>query len=122
MWSEREARSDPAASLRLALTDARFDVLTGRFDDVVVGFAVMREDRLADGSRLGVIEDIVVTPEARGVGVGEALIDAVIGAARQRGCVGVDALVLPGNRASKNFFETAGLTARAIVVHRALTD
>lgn len=122
VWAGREARLDPEVSLGLALADARFDVLAGRFDDVVVGFVVMREDRLADGSPLGVIEDIVVTPEARGVGVGEALIDAAIDAARLRGCVGVDALVLPGNRASKNFFETAGLTARAIVVHRALTD
>jgi hypothetical protein len=37
-----------------------------------------------------------------------------------RGCVGVDGLALPGNRATKNFFETFGLVARAIVVHRRL--
>jgi hypothetical protein len=32
----------------------------------------------------------------------------------------VDALVLPGHREGKNFFERFGLTARAIVVHREL--
>ena len=39
---------------------------------------------------------------------------------RSRGCVGIDAVALPGDRHTKNFFETFGLTARAIVVHRNL--
>ena len=38
--------------------------------------------------------------------------------AHEAGAVGIDALALPGDRATKNFFETAGLTARAILVHR----
>jgi len=37
-----------------------------------------------------------------------------------RGCRGVDSLALPGERATKNFFERYGLTARAIIVHRPL--
>jgi hypothetical protein len=37
-----------------------------------------------------------------------------------RGCVGIDALALPGHRAAKNFFEESGFTARAIVMHRSL--
>ena len=36
------------------------------------------------------------------------------------GAIGVDALALPGDRATKNFFETFGLKARAIVVHLSL--
>ena len=32
-------------------------------------------------------------------------------------CVGIDALVLPGHRAAKNFFEESGFTARALVMH-----
>ena len=35
-----------------------------------------------------------------------------------RGCFGVDSLALPGDRHTKNFFESFGLVARAIVVHR----
>ena len=46
--------------------------------------------------------------------------DAVLAWAGEQGCVGVDALALPGDRATKNFFETFGLVARAIVVHRDL--
>jgi len=48
------------------------------------------------------------------------LLDYVIEWATERHCVGVDSLVLPGNRETKNFFESFGLVARAIVVHRAL--
>lgn len=43
-----------------------------------------------------------------------------MGRATAAGCLGIDALALPGNRETKNFFEASGLTARAIVVHRSL--
>jgi hypothetical protein len=39
---------------------------------------------------------------------------------REQACVGIDALALPGNRATKNFFEMLGFTARALVVHKVL--
>ena len=42
--------------------------------------------------------------------------------ATAQGCFGIDALALPGNRATKNFFERYGLTARAIIVHKRLGD
>lgn len=95
-------------------------VLVGTIDDVVVGYAIVRGDVLADGGTLAVVSDVYVEPEARGVGVGEALLDACLAWAAERGCVGVDSVALPGMRASKNFFEAAGLVARAIVVHRKL--
>jgi hypothetical protein len=48
------------------------------------------------------------------------LLDAVIAWATGRKCIGIDSLALPGNRETKNFFESFGLVARAIVVHRPL--
>ena len=45
----------------------------GTIDDFVVGYAAGRIEQLPDGERLGVIEDLFVEPEARSVGVGEAL-------------------------------------------------
>lgn len=95
-------------------------VLAGTLDDVVVGYAVVRVDALADGGELAVLSDVYVEPEARGVAVGEALLDAAIDWARARGCFGIDSVALPGMRATKNFFEAAGLVARAIVVHKRL--
>jgi len=90
----------------------------GTLDDVVVGYAIARLDELADGGRLAVLTDVYVRPEARGVGVGELLLDAALAWATDAGAVGIDSVALPGMRDSKNFFESAGMVARAITVHR----
>ena len=95
-------------------------VLAGTIDDVVVGYAIAHAEELADGGVVAVLTDVYVEPDARGVGVGESLLDATIAWARERGCIGIDSVALPGMRESKNFFEAAGLVARAIVVHRSL--
>ena len=66
------------------------------------------------------VSDLYTDPGARELGIGEAMMDELIGWCRQRGCFGVDSLALPGDRHTKNFFESFGLVARAIVVHRPL--
>ena len=95
-------------------------VLAGTIDGVVVGYARVLARELAEGGELAVLTDIYVEPDARGVGVGETLLTAAVGWARRRGCIGIDSVALPGMRESKNFFESAGMVARAIIVHRAL--
>jgi GNAT superfamily N-acetyltransferase len=121
MWRKREARPVPVAeSLAAALDSPDHLVLAGTIDDAIVGYAAVHLERLRDGDRLGVVTDIYVEPGARAVGVGEALMDSVLAWCRSQGCIGVDSLALPGNRETKNFFESFGLVARAIVVHRSL--
>jgi ribosomal protein S18 acetylase RimI-like enzyme len=120
VWSRRDARRDPATSLAEALVDPEQFVVAGLLDDVVMGYAVLRVEQLADGGLLAVVDDLYVEPEGRGVGLGEVMMDLLVAHATKRGCFGIDAMALPGNRATKNFFETFGLTARAIVVHRTL--
>ena len=120
VWSRTLARRDPAASLVKAMADPDQVVVTGLLDDTIVGYAVLRIARLDDGGLLAVVDDLYVEPEARGVGLGEAIMNVLVAHATKRGCFGIDALALPGNRATKNFFETFGLTARALVVHRPL--
>lgn len=122
VWSQREARAVPAAaSLGESVADPDRLVVVGTIDGVVVGFAAAHTEALRNGELLGVVTDIYTEPDARGVGVGEAMINEVLDWCRERGCSGVDALALPGNRSTKNFFETFGFTARAIIVHRSLT-
>jgi ribosomal protein S18 acetylase RimI-like enzyme len=121
LWARREARAEPLdATLAADLANPDACVLVGTIDDVVVGYAVAVIERLHDGSSLARVTDLYAQPEAREVGVGEQLLDAVIEWATERRCAGVDSLVLPGNRETKNFFESFGLVARAIVVHRPL--
>lgn len=123
VWARRDARQEPLeASLAAAVADEDQFVVVGTFDGSVLGYAATRLQPLNDGALLGVIDDVFVEPGGRGVGVGEAMLDAVLAWCRDRGCLGVDALALPGNRATKNFFESFGLVARAIVVHRSLSE
>ena len=95
-------------------------MLVGEIDGAVVGYARARLDRLSTGDLHADLTDLYVEPDAREVGVGEALLDAVIGWATAQGCTGIDSVALPGMRDTKNFFESAGMVARAIVVHRKL--
>jgi GNAT superfamily N-acetyltransferase len=97
-------------------------VLAGTLDGYPVGYLRAHVEALADGRRLGVIEEVYVEPDARGVGVGEALVAAALAWCRGHDCAGVDAPALPGDREAKNFFETHGFSARLLVMHRAVGD
>jgi ribosomal protein S18 acetylase RimI-like enzyme len=121
VWAVRETRPAPfELSLRESITDPDKIVFVGTIDDVVVGYVAVRAEHLRSGDALGVIEDLHVLPDAREVGVGEALVGVVLPWCEARDCVGVDALALPGNRATKNFFESFGFKARLLTVHRPL--
>jgi GNAT superfamily N-acetyltransferase len=121
VWARRERRGDPLdESLRASILAPDQEVAVGLLDGIPVGFGAVRIELLADGTRLGIVDDIYVDPGCRSVGVGEVLMNHLLEWCRERGCFGVDSLALPGDRATKNFFESFGLVARAIVVHRPL--
>jgi GNAT superfamily N-acetyltransferase len=121
LWFRRERRQgDPRAEVSTALGSADHEIVVGTLDDTVVGYGLVRTERLGDGGLLGVIDDIYVDAGARAVGVGEAMMNHMIEWCRRQGCFGVDSLALPGDRHTKNFFESFGLVARAIIVHRPL--
>jgi len=121
LWAAREALAEPFAATYWALME-RDDalVVVGTVDETVIGFGVVTLERLRNGETLGVITDLFVEPDARSIGVGEAMADDLVAFCATRGCTGIDALALPGHRSAKNFFEGSGFTARALVMHRAL--
>jgi GNAT superfamily N-acetyltransferase len=121
LWSAREALAEPFEDTYGALI-ARDDalVVVGTVDETVIGFGAVALERLRTGETLGIVTDLFVEPDARAVGVGEAMAGDLVAFCTARGCVGVDTLALPGHRAAKNFFEESGFTARAIVMHRIL--
>jgi GNAT superfamily N-acetyltransferase len=114
----QSGRSHPvAASFAAELDDPTRGLWTGTIDATVVGYAAGRVDALRDGTCVGAITDLYVEPETRAVGVGEAMMDQLLSWFAERGCLGVDAMALPGHRATKNFFEESGFTARLLVMH-----
>jgi ribosomal protein S18 acetylase RimI-like enzyme len=123
VWAIRDARPEPVeATLMAAIDDPGMLVVVGEISGTVVGYGVTRVEELRDGSRLAVIDDIYVHPEARSVSVGEAMVNLIVPWSTKRGCRGIDGLALPGNRDTKNFFETFGFKARAIIVHRPIDE
>jgi GNAT superfamily N-acetyltransferase len=121
VWSRREARQEPVERSFDAQFDGDNAVWLASWDGAPIGYAVAGVEALADGTTIGAIHDLYVEAEAREVGVGEALMAEVVAWCGERGCVGIDGWALPGDRETKNFFETFGFTARGIVVHHRLT-
>ena len=122
VWSRHAARVPPyEAELARQLADPDHHVLVGTVDDTVMGYGVARVEPLHDGGRLGVVTDLYTEPGCRELGIGEITMQTLIDWCAERGCFGVDSLALPGDRHTKNFFESFGLVARAIVVHRSLS-
>ena len=123
LFLAREACVEPLADRLAAAMDGEDGVaIVGTYDEVVFGYAVATVETLADGRRLGILEDLAVDPEARSSGIGEAIMNLVLDELHRRGCVGVDSRALPGDRETKNFFESFGLKARLLVVHRSFAE
>ena len=95
-------------------------VVVGTLDDAVVGFVLADLTTSQRCGRVATIVALWVTPEARGVGVGEAMMNETVMWAQERGCSELDAEALPGDRGTKNFFESHGMVARKISVSRLL--
>jgi ribosomal protein S18 acetylase RimI-like enzyme len=116
------AREAPVSSwagrIRGAIEQDDAVVVVGAYDGVVLGYGVAMIEQLPDGRLLGVLEELTVEPEARGSGIGEAMMDLVLVQLQAAGCIGVDSRALPGDRETKNFFESYGLKARLLTVHR----
>ena len=121
LWLRREAWPEPLMeAYATLLADDAARVVVGTIDDVVVGYGVVVIETLRSGARLGVVTDLFVEEPARAVGVGECVAVALVEHCIELGCIGVDALALPGHRDAKNFFERNGFTARALTMHRRL--
>lgn len=104
----------PPVGDRWPLAVAGDGLFIAHIDEVVVGYMI---------SELGAdhivrIEQVWVTPEARELGFGDALLAAAIDAGRSRGAVAVEGQALPGDRHTKNLYERAGIVARLITTFR----
>jgi len=112
------AALDPAA-LVATWSGAGHRLVVGEFDGAVVG--VGAGTVLGSSPRaVGRVECCYVEPAARGVGVGSALLTALVSWFAGEGCKGVDAVALPGDRLVKQRLEAAGFKARLLVLHRPL--
>lgn len=123
IWALTDGLDEPFdRALAAAIDGDESWFFLGLIDGVPVGFIwATLEDMLerAGGSRIGRMRLIYTQPEARGVGVGDAMLEHLLGVLRPLGIAHFDAPVGPGQRVTKNFFEAHGFAARSIIMHHA---
>ena len=100
------------------LVDGRDTVLfVARVDDRIVGSLTLAFYRIPTGLKAW-IEDVVVDDEARGRGVGAALNDAALDAARRRGAKDVSLTSRPSREAANRLYQRIGFERRDTNVYR----
>lgn len=114
-WLAGSTTSTPATWAERVAGAGEWWVAVGTIDGVVVGYCAARR---AGG--VATIDHLFVLEGARGVGVGEALIEEALAWASDLGASVLEATALPGDRETKNLFERFGMKARAITVSRRL--
>jgi ribosomal protein S18 acetylase RimI-like enzyme len=109
-----------ADSIRMA-TAAGLVVVADR-DGAVVGFAMAHQelDGLQRDVALGVIDAMYVHPDARGRGLGRALLEAAEAALARRGADHVALEVLTANTRAHRFYTEAGYTERRRTLEKPL--
>ena len=122
IWPHADGLDDPVEHSLLSLLqlDSATPVV-GEIDGVAVGFLIAIEEALLEplaDRYIGVVRFIFTDHEARGVGVGGAMLDVAMERLEGRGVDLFDARVSPGHRLAKNFFESNGFKARSITLHR----
>jgi ribosomal protein S18 acetylase RimI-like enzyme len=87
-----------------------------RDGEEAVGFATLDwKWSSLKGARIGYLEDIYVTPEARGRGIADALIEVCAERCRERGAPAMEWLTAPDNHRAQAVYDRTGAVAETLV-------
>ena len=109
-----EVRFDPAELDRhLFGPRPMAEVAIGEVDGTAQGFALFFHNFSTFEGKPGIdLEDLFVSPAARGAGLGKALLTHLAALAVERGCARLEWSVLDWNEPSIKFYESLGAIAR----------
>lgn len=102
------------------LSDPQCVVYVADLAGHAIGFLVAQDRIDPVRGRVCDVERVFVDERAREIGCGDALLARALDEARERACSFIEGEALPGDRATKNLYERAGITARRIVVSKGL--
>jgi GNAT superfamily N-acetyltransferase len=90
-------------------TNPKAEALIAEVDGAAVGFALFFHTFSTWTGRQGIwLEDLYVTPDARGSGAGKALVSAIAGICLDRGCPRFEWWVLDWNEPAIGFYRSIG--------------
>jgi GNAT superfamily N-acetyltransferase len=116
--AEYEREPDAVVATERMMDEALFgatpkaEALIADVDGVAVGFALFFHTFSTWTGRQGIwLEDLYVTPDARGSGAGKALVRAIAGICLDRGCPRFEWWVLDWNEPAIGFYRSIGAEA-----------
>jgi GNAT superfamily N-acetyltransferase len=96
-------------------------ILLARHNDKVVAMvSLLFSISTALGGRVAMLEDMVVLPDKRGLGIGSALLNAAISSARDSGCKRITLLTDSDNVIARGFYEKQGFVRSSMLAFRRL--
>ncbi|WP_211266596.1 GNAT family N-acetyltransferase [Halotalea alkalilenta] len=116
---ESDFAPDPAAQLRgleMIIDAPAFGrILVAKQGDEVLGMVgLLFTLSTALGAKVAMLEDMVVTPAARGEGIGGRLLEAAVALAEREGCRRVTLLTDGDNLSAQRFYASHGFNASAM--------
>ena len=124
---EEDFKPDQAAHSRglgLIIADPQVGhILVARQNGTAIGMVnLLYTISTALGDRVALLEDMVVHPDARGVGAGSLLLKQAIELARSHGCKRITLLTDRTNEAAQRFYRRHGFKLSAMTPLRLLLD
>lgn len=105
-------RSDQPEELRKKLERDPDLFLVAEVEKQIVGSVIGGFD-----GRRGMVYHLAVTPDQRGKGIGEALMNELEGRLRAKGCIRYYLMVVNGNEEAVRFYEKRGWTRMELAVY-----
>ena len=91
-------------------------IVVARQENQIIGMVnLLYTVSTALGERVAILEDMVVSPHARGSGVGSSLLTQAIELARLNGCKRITLLTDSTNQSAQRFYQKHGFSSSAMV-------
>ncbi len=120
---EAEFKSDREAQIRglesVIENDDVGDILVVRNNDEVIAMVnILYTVSTALGSRVGILEDMVVSSSGRGLGIGSKLLERALEFAKEKGCQRITLLSDHDNDGAHRFYQKHGFSLSTMVAFR----
>jgi len=126
---EQEAEFEPNSEIQSkALSKIILDpkigiILIAKDDDKILGMVnLLFTESTALGSKVALLEDMIVLSSSRGRGIGSQLIDYAISEAKKVGCKRITLLTDIENTKAQSFYQKKGFVKSKMTPYRLLLD
>ncbi len=119
----RGGRRHALENCRALMKDPTHHMLVARMGDSVVGLInFMTRRTIAHARPSGLIDELIVSAECRGRGIGKRLISAAAEKCRELGCEELEVTTEKANAGAREFYKKCGFDEDAVLLERLVGD